>query len=279
MQLAIANNTTAPVDNAQYSQSVREDTAELASYALSDRGSIHSPSPPRRSVQTNLEAYFNNPSEHESSTTLGEPLQHETIHEVSEPDSPENDGSPTDRPSNSALTDMLRRSPPSTSPTDNAQNGKASRKAVINNNGGAVEPDQRRLIITSGGVVEDERTPLLQRIPKHPELQPHHPDYIAGEDDLEEQAIRRSPSWPKLRNVVQWPQEKGIHIARTIVNPKSWDKKAIWDNAVLAPAACLPAVILGLLLNVLDALSYGMYLNCSSVTCSPLRGKCLYAEY
>lgn len=140
-----------------------------------------------------------------------------------------------------------------------------------------MEADQRRLVITADGVVEDERTPLLQRKSKTPEPQSHHPDYIGGEDDLEQQTVRRSPSWPKLRNVVQWPRERGMDIVRTVVSPKSWDKKAIWDNAVVAPAACLPAVVLGLLLNVLDALSYGMYLNCSLVTRSLVLGKYLSA--
>lgn len=44
----------------------------------------------------------------------------------------------------------------------------------------------------------------------------------------------------------------------TIVgNPKRWDRRVLWQNAVVAPVACLPAVVVGLLLNILDALSYG----------------------
>ncbi|RYO80188.1 hypothetical protein DL766_001285 [Monosporascus sp. MC13-8B] len=35
---------------------------------------------------------------------------------------------------------------------------------------------------------------------------------------------------------------------------------AIWQHAVVEPARCVPAVIVGLLLNILDALSYGMIL-------------------
>ncbi|EPS42819.1 hypothetical protein H072_3208 [Dactylellina haptotyla CBS 200.50] len=49
-------------------------------------------------------------------------------------------------------------------------------------------------------------------------------------------------------------------LAMRIASPKSWDKRAIWRNAVVAPVSTLPAVILGLLLNVLDGLSYGMIL-------------------
>ncbi|KAK6542194.1 hypothetical protein TWF694_007957 [Orbilia ellipsospora] len=49
-------------------------------------------------------------------------------------------------------------------------------------------------------------------------------------------------------------------LALRIASPKSWDKRMIWQNTVVAPISTLPAVILGLLLNVLDGLSYGMIL-------------------
>lgn len=47
---------------------------------------------------------------------------------------------------------------------------------------------------------------------------------------------------------------------RVICSPKSWDKRAIWQEGVVYPISLVPAVLLGLLLNVLDALSYGMIL-------------------
>lgn len=43
-------------------------------------------------------------------------------------------------------------------------------------------------------------------------------------------------------------------------HPKSWDRHAIWQEGVVRPVSLLPAVFLGLLLNILDALSYGMIL-------------------
>ncbi|KAI2794871.1 hypothetical protein POX_a01472 [Penicillium oxalicum] len=45
-----------------------------------------------------------------------------------------------------------------------------------------------------------------------------------------------------------------------LANPKAWDRRAIWRSGVVHPLSLLPAVILGLLLNILDALSYGMIL-------------------
>jgi SulP family sulfate permease len=49
-----------------------------------------------------------------------------------------------------------------------------------------------------------------------------------------------------------------MEIAQTVLNPKRWNRKAILQTAVVEPVGYLPAVILGLLLNILDALSYGM---------------------
>ncbi|KAF3928847.1 hypothetical protein ABW20_dc0101353 [Dactylellina cionopaga] len=49
-------------------------------------------------------------------------------------------------------------------------------------------------------------------------------------------------------------------LAMRVASPKSWDRRTIWRNAIVAPISTLPAVVLGLLLNVLDGLSYGMIL-------------------
>ena len=46
----------------------------------------------------------------------------------------------------------------------------------------------------------------------------------------------------------------------TLCSPKAWDKRSIWREGVVYPISLLPSVFLGLLLNVLDALSYGMIL-------------------
>ncbi|KAE8453806.1 hypothetical protein EG329_009318 [Mollisiaceae sp. DMI_Dod_QoI] len=251
---------TAPVDNAQYARSVREDTAELASYALSDRVSAGSVSPPRHhSMQTQLESYFAQGPETESViNSAPEGLHHhQTIPEVSEPVSPES-GPPDKSPGTSALTNMLKRSPPNTLPNDRPKSHKNGYLDGSTEADTEDEEGQRRLTTTIHGVeVEStEHTPLLAR---NKSVESHHPDWIRGED-IEGQVTRRQPSWPKLHNVVLWPKEKGVAVLWTIVNPKAWDRQAIFKHVVVEPAACIPAVILGLLLNVLDALSYGMIL-------------------
>src|SRR6266536_181998 len=110
----------APIDSAQYARSVREDTAELASYALSDRASSVSPPPRQRAAQTHIESYFSQiPDSEVASSGETEGMRHDTIQEVSEPVSP--DKSPT---RHSVLTDLIRRSPPGMSPpNEEARNG------------------------------------------------------------------------------------------------------------------------------------------------------------
>ncbi|KAJ5942337.1 hypothetical protein N7516_002505 [Penicillium verrucosum] len=76
----------------------------------------------------------------------------------------------------------------------------------------------------------------------------------AGDAENQGPAVKRSPDLIK----------KGIssvaHYSRALSNPKSWDRRVIWKEAVVYPASLVPAVLLGLLLNILDALSYGMIL-------------------
>ncbi|TVY82802.1 Uncharacterized protein LSUE1_G003124 [Lachnellula suecica] len=245
----------AAIDSAQYARSVREDTADLASFALSDRASAHSTSPPRRSShQTHLESFFASGPDAESATNReSEPLHQTTIHEVSEPGSPEGSARSDKSPGTSVLTNMLRRSPPSTSPPQKQQ----TREEAVEDD---IEPEAgsyRGRKIVPQAVQEDEQTPLLG---KGPVEHHHHPDWIQGEQDLEGQKAKGSKSWPKIRNAALWPKEKGLHIVRDVLNPKTWDRKVIWQNAVVAPVSYLPAVIIGLILNVLDALSYGMIL-------------------
>ncbi|KAL4820737.1 sulfate transporter family-domain-containing protein [Aspergillus spinulosporus] len=47
---------------------------------------------------------------------------------------------------------------------------------------------------------------------------------------------------------------------QVLTHPKSWDRRTVWRQGVVRPFSLLPSVFLGLLLNILDALSYGMIL-------------------
>lgn len=45
-----------------------------------------------------------------------------------------------------------------------------------------------------------------------------------------------------------------------LAHPKTWDRRVVWQRGIVHPLSLLPSVFLGLLLNILDALSYGMIL-------------------
>jgi SulP family sulfate permease len=169
---------------------------------------------------------------------------------VSEPASPDERGPHVQKlPPPSALAEMIRRSPPT-------NEGTSGQESVDTDHEDDQSLHQAHLTLSAEGLKVDptEQTPLLGR--NAPSKRPHT-DWIRGQQDLEGQRIRTQTSWPNLRNVLLWPRETGYDIALAIANPKRWDRKAIWQSAVLAPINTLPAVILGVLLNVLDALSYG----------------------
>lgn len=59
-----------------------------------------------------------------------------------------------------------------------------------------------------------------------------------------------------------WLKKASLQILQQRVRTclKSFDRRTIWDKGIVDPALRIPAVILGLLLNILDALSYGTIL-------------------
>jgi SulP family sulfate permease len=101
-------------------------------------------------------------------------------------------------------------------------------------------------------VVEDnERTALLRE-------RSHSKDLSYGTvGDLEGQSIYvRAPT----QHTFHKAYAKMQRFWQAVSHPKSWDRRAIWRGGVVHPISLLPAVFLGLLLNILDALSYGMIL-------------------
>jgi SulP family sulfate permease len=255
----------APVDSADLARHVREDTAELASYALTERSpSIYSSSP-RTNIhsQPSIESYFAEDEDEEdednSLTPLAEQpgVRRDVIPELPEPTPPIARSLSYKKPGASALTDLIRNSPPNTSPpieqVDEEEGTTEDDDGWSEHSHGSM---QARLLITPDGLKVDstEHTPLLLRSKSSEE---HHPNYIEGENDLEGQLIRRRTSWPKLEKLVSKQLKKGRHALKIVTNPKKWDGRAIWRTTVVNPSAHLPAVVLGALLNILDALSYG----------------------
>ncbi|KAI1415951.1 sulfate transporter family protein [Hypoxylon sp. FL1857] len=235
-----------PVDSASFARSVREDTAELASYVLSDKKDRRSTSFLNRISSTSSHPGRDQPVPQNESPSAGDlpASSTDTIDEVSEPSSLESrtEADPDSGPS--ALTSMLRRSPPQS----------------LNElgNGSHAIPYTDQLVPSIGLPQPDpddgasERTPLLRTISRRPES----PGSITEIDDIESQKPKIAPSSMLLRDGIRGR----IRAIKGMANPKTWDRKVVWQRVVVDPVHCLPAVIVGLLLNILDALSYGMIL-------------------
>ena len=223
------------------SHGVREDTAELASWALSDiasNRSEHSPSrqhtsstaqhPPFLSSQLDQDHV----SRHESNASS----RPGAIQEVSEPTSPQSSLSLQKSQCLSALTELIRNSPPT------EENGHGTDEDEIPTTAGV------RPVTVQEGIISQpsERTTLMGKRNAYGSIK-----------DLEGQQLARPELLNRIRAVWQRSRNQTARIVRTASNPKSWDRQEILEYGVRQPASFMPPVILGLLLNILDALSYG----------------------
>ena len=91
-----------------------------------------------------------------------------------------------------------------------------------------------------------ERTKLMERRTAYGSIK-----------DLEGQQAASFRPTSRTRVGLQVFKEKTARIVRVVTNPKSWDRENIIEYGIRQPASFVPPVILGLLLNILDALSYG----------------------
>lgn len=211
-------------DAVQYSSSgVREQTAELSSSFLSDSEISRHFSPDRGSM----------------STGVGQPRTHNTIEETSEPVSPAGSDPP---------------------PVKASEISKGLRKQALEDgprseDSGTSSPLVPEVVVTDGNEPEvGETTPLLprERLPAYRKVRPE-PD-----DDTEELSVRYKPSsWNRIGH--HYPKLKGFRAKlQHAINPKTWDYRILAQKVIVEPVSMLPAVFLGLLLNLLDALSYGI---------------------
>ncbi|TLS28420.1 hypothetical protein PpBr36_00221 [Pyricularia pennisetigena] len=257
-----------PVDSAQHARSVREDTAELASYLLSDQNHRRPPSflnrPRSSSSRFSRDApQVSSPAAVEDEV-VSPAKDTEIIEEISEPPSPEpvEEEEDFDGAGPSILANMLRRSPPE----DNLKD--LDRQPPSELHIGAMSPGLRDYgnLHKKQDLHEHERennmsesTPLLGVRPR----QSIRLNGASLTSDLENQKIVDPPNSGFIHGLADVGHSLERHVSaffRVVREPKCWDKRAIWQAAVVDPVACLPAVIVGLLLNILDALSYGMIL-------------------
>ena len=244
-------SSIAPIDIAQdHSSEVREDTAELASWALSDKPSIGNASSPTAhlvsptSLLTN-DATSNRPILLDYSRAEDLPCP-DVIPELSEPVSPSSVPSSRKSPGMSALSEMFKSTPPTgegDSSTDDED------QSMCNSRLGAVTV--QAAIISQ----PTEQTALLLQQQAHRSNASNRQSYLG---DLENQKSRQSTTTVGyFTNLSALVNRYSSTAAARLTHPKTWETRALWDQALLKPASYIPAVILGLLLNILDALSYG----------------------
>lgn len=234
--------STAPFNIARNaSQGVRQDTAELASWALSDiasNRSEHSPSRHHTSSTTQHHSYLSSQldqddlTRHQSNTSS----RPEAIQEVSEPTSPQSSHSSQKSQCHSALTELMRNSPPSEDDSHGTDEDETPTTAGIHP------------VTVREGIISQpsERTTLMGKRTAYGSIK-----------DLEGQQVARVEPTNRTRAILQRSKEQTARIVRVASNPKSWDRQNILEYGVRQPASFAPPVILGLLLNILDALSYG----------------------
>ncbi|KAG5981670.1 hypothetical protein E4U55_002706 [Claviceps digitariae] len=245
-----------PVDSEQNARSVRQDTAELASYLLSDGPSSRRASFLHRN-RASVHDLFN-PTSRDDADHADDGNASHTIVEVSEPESPEEaDGDHVvENIGPSVLSNLLRNSPsqsavrPDTPMSAEDLTAAADPEAKQTHETSEYERAQPRRISESAAP-STEQTPLLG----------HAADEHDDISDIERQKTGQRKGWCSgIFQRGQRVESYVVHAIKLAVNPHRWNRKALWNNAVVEPVSCLPAVAVGLLLNILDALSYGMIL-------------------
>jgi SulP family sulfate permease len=224
-------------DTPQYSsQGVRERSSQLASYALD--AEEYQDRPQRHSFADNDTISGRHSgllSEYSGGRVSPDPAWADTIEEDSEPATPETVIGP-DRSERSFFT-------PSTRIGHDAQS-RDTRRASHDSR----VPDVR--------VQDTERTPLLP-VPRLPRLDSAPKQTYKQDPTLLDSKPRGISS--RIKETLATGREHVLDLQRNITNPKNYTKDALLSTTV-SSLAMMSAVFLGLLLNLLDALSYGYIL-------------------
>ena len=228
------------------SQGVRENTAELASLALSDIASnTNEQSPPWHSVPSlshaTSQSKFSvipaeNGSTHRAPDSSPKP---NVITEVAEPSSPpslQSSQSSQRSPCQSALTELIKSVPPT---EDN--NRSADDEGMVAIYG--INP-----VTVHHGIISQpcERTTLISRQSAYGTMK-----------NVESQMDHKDAQAQTKGSALNDAGSRFAGLMEVATDPKSWNVQQIWKYSIRHVATLVPPVILGLLLNVLDALSYG----------------------
>ncbi|PLB46723.1 sulfate/bicarbonate/oxalate exchanger SAT-1 [Aspergillus steynii IBT 23096] len=231
-------------DPAHYSShGLREQTAELASFALSINGNSF---PQERSTLPPSLDIFQSPQATTSSAPSSSSPTDTVVPEMPAP--LDITSAPSPALGSSVLTELIR------SPSDYPENDRIHRDSGgsgdgVDENGVSREAPAFATDVREAPV--SERTSLL---PGSSQSKPFRSYGIAEDVERQDAAVKqRSDAFHKALS-------NATFTLRMLKNPKSWDRRTIWQRGIAEPVSLLPSVFLGLLLNILDALSYGMIL-------------------
>jgi SulP family sulfate permease len=88
--------------------------------------------------------------------------------------------------------------------------------------------------------------------------------------DVESQQDSHKKAHPGRRRPISWLVQTGCASVHAVLHPKHWNIRQLSWRTVIQPVRYVPAVILGVLLNILDALSYGQWrilaAHCAALT-------------
>lgn len=236
----------------QPTHAIRDQTAELASYALSEAANSYqsrfSPgilaSPHSNAINGEIPPLMLPPP---SLRPMTIDQQHEfgPITEESEPASPDLPSS-GQKSRTSHLTHLLRTSPPQAFQDERSHENPSSRhgeRPLLN---------ERVSLLSKGQQSDSCHTGYNTMNGYHHDSNP----------DVESQNEDGNSAVPKLTitQALTWPKTQTLSLAKTFFphDGVHINKKDLFRNIIVKPAGYLPAVVLGLLLNVLDGLSYGL---------------------
>lgn len=244
-------------DPVQYSSSgVREQTAELSSSFLSDSdipgplGALanYDPSSNRRSTDTDR-SFTDAEREY-----LARRIRDERIEEISEPVSPDEAHShKKEPPQPSRLSALLQESSPTSHPSPSPSRRRSQSVPYARDIPEVVVSD------AEDDDAPDEESPLLSNR-KRSSVQRKLGADGAEEAELESQSTRKAGTWRQIQQTYGSTRQSLLNTWHVASSPKSWDGRQVFNTVVVKPVSVLPAVFLGLLLNLLDALSYGIIL-------------------
>ena len=160
----------------------------------------------------------------------------EAIPEVPEPTSAQSSQSSQMSHGHSALTELIRNSPPTEEDSHDTDEDESPTSAGLHP------------VTVREGIISQpsEQTTLLGNKTAYGSIK-----------DLEGQQLARPEPTNLIKAALQYSREHIARRVRVVSSPKSWDRQDILEYGVRQPASFVPPVILGLLLNILDALSYG----------------------